>query len=846
MATIKEVDLLLKVGGVWKSVDVDASTSFSIKMQQKDITDPAATLNDYSTQISLPKTPGNNIVFGHIGQYDHEVSRGFNPLVRTPFMLYVRGNLFQAGYMKVEELTKNVYKIRLYGELGDFFYGLSGEDNELRDLPFGTMFDHTIDRNYVLSCQRGGGEQPATYYDHATGSNIYENILTYALTYQGAYDDFDNKTEYSAGALVDATWRDPAAYKEYAEPELTEHGRNRVIGNEFFCGEYRSYYQRPAVKFKVMYNAVLDRAVAKGWKVNLDPSFFNNNNPYWAKLWMMCPQLDVKNSISPDNNIWVGANDGTVQLLQEFISDNGSNTLTESISTGYSDLPDENKIQQGKTYLITGEIVYRVKAISKDNTPVTAITKRNTARVNFNLTIGTDTLYFTGDRYFADKDYDGSLDAVRLGSKIPGFFLDAPGSYDFYYDKSDDRQYSVGSDLIFRAKINMLYTYGSSNPLSGISLMAASSGDTYWIRANADRNVAYSMALEIQPASYINISEISAVGLRSLSKVTYGDIIKSEEDCFKFLTSYNKLFGLYYVKNDAEKTIDIMTRNTFYGAKDIADWTEKIDYSRDVTTNPVPFTYKRGVFKWPDNETKYEQAYLKGTGKSYGSMLFDTGYEFNSDDKDYLDGVMFNNAIVATDYSQYYLGRNARMYRDNKALPHFQDADGGKVDTGYCLFFDAGISEPLKNRYTITDDTSVMYDAGFCWSDNYMPAGTCQQFYRTLLFNGNTYSLYFGEIGTARYNDLEPAFTENDALYGRFWKRYINDLFNRNNKVMTCHVNLSTADVTADIFRKFIFINNTAWVIDKIHGFNPLSKASTKVTLVKVQDIENYTSGQRY
>lgn len=77
----------------------------------------------------------------------------------------------------------------------------------------------------------------------------------------------------------------------------------------------------------------------------------------------------------------------------------------------------------------------------------------------------------------------------------------------------------------------------------------------------------------------------------SNAPITKEMLLKTEASPADYLLSYAKMFGLYFVKDVDSKTITIYNRNSFF-QNEVEDWTDKIDYSKDMTITPLLFDKK--------------------------------------------------------------------------------------------------------------------------------------------------------------------------------------------------------------------------------------------------------------
>lgn len=77
-------------------------------------------------------------------------------------------------------------------------------------------------------------------------------------------------------------------------------------------------------------------------------------------------------------------------------------------------------------------------------------------------------------------------------------------------------------------------------------------------------------------------------------------------------------------------------------------------------------------------------------------------------------------------------------------------------------------------------------------------------------------------------------------IYTLFWKRFIDERYNKNNKVVTCYVKLDTNDFQNFEFNKFVNIDNQLYFVNRIFDFNLTSNEPTKVELITIQDPAAY------
>ena len=134
---------------------------------------------------------------------------------------------------------------------------------------------------------------------------------------------------------------------------------------------------------------------------------------------------------------------------------------------------------------------------------------------------------------------------------------------------------------------------------------------------------------------------------------TKSTFLKTEKTPADYLLDYCKLFGLYFIKDINSKTVDIVTRNTFFTGK-VHNYQTRLDLSKDMTVTPILFDKKfyKMVLQLPD--TKFSQRYDKQYSQTYGQKRVSTGYNFNYETKDIYSGNMYQTTVPAIDSNRLY------------------------------------------------------------------------------------------------------------------------------------------------------------------------------------------------
>ena len=866
---------VLTNGDIYRELDVDINTSFEFNLRFGDLTNPTTTKVPFSTQINIPMTSNNNDIFNHIWRIDHNV-HSFNPLKRVPFRLFINNNLYEIGYVKLETVDRT-YNIRLFGGLGDYFYTMS--NIKIKDLDWEEL-SHYINKDQLHSSLQANSLV-----------NINKDIISdkfkYALTYQGKYDDFDNKSiatldKDGRKVIQEVKW----SYKDktFQSVDLKEHHRAGTAHYDYgdweYAGEYRSYYQRPALKLSYMFEKILNRMTEEGWKTNLDSSFFNRSNPYWEDVWVIKKQYKVDGSGGIGSNVEVPKMDDNMNI--EGIGYNYSGKFLKGSKGGFvlrgkpklsSVMPDDNVTISIPITIssdgwnidnpidISAEIPFRILVTMPTNNPKPKDKPMRKVGGDYDMRVKcyikhTNTVTNMTQRInLYDNDSETKEEVITLNDlKHNNNRLDLiTPQYNRYTD--DNTQHYISTErgtqeFSFRGSGKITpSTLDNKAENNKFELVFYVDGTTWWRRNDHNWYTEFGARIDLLAGTEINIVKTSKnQEARSSRLIKASNIFQDDKNCFEFITSYCKMFGLMFEKNPVKKEINILTRPTYFQGLNIVDWSNKMDRKEPYEITPVPFEYRYGVFKYNNKKTKFEEDYSNKFDKDYGSLVFDNGLEFTGEQKDYIDKIIFDNGIYVKERSQYYLGRDSDLLSDNKSLLHFENKSGAKVDTDYVLAFYGG-KKNVSQALLLTDDTDDMLIDGYCWTDRQdssILTYKYNDFKRELGKNDRVYSLKFGRPQLAYHPDDLVAshsspYIGSETIYRRFWSDFINGRFDKNNKLLKAKFDINNIDLI-DIFRKFVKIDDTLWVVEKINDFNPTNNELTDVVLIKVKDINNFVS----
>ena len=683
-------DLHLYIGN--REVEFHSNPEILYTYQTDDLNNPTIVKNSFSKTITIYGSSANNQLFGHFWNVERlQVNGGdgsgiyFNASKKMPFALYIGNEIYEQGYVKLDEVRRvdgnYEYDITLFGGLGDFFYNLSinddGNEMKLSDLAFGEDIDFTININTVKEA----------WSALENGTNGKWQTINFMPAYNGLPDDFD-----SDKIIINTKGTNLTKTK-------AEGGKNYKTKNDYVLGtlpdemtewetrDLRSYLQRPCIRMKEVVKACCDPVNNGGYEVVLDSDFFNENNPYWEKTWLTLPMIQALEYDSGEQTLegakliaseTTGDTEGYMYQDLNFDMGEYPNSVPSSISlkatidvnlkyenTSYAWFWNRNGDSYHTGWWCVGSLFCQLLAFNGDTVVGASQVYNLTTPIRHNgkLYYGDNTDYDGGHKY---TPYMGKSITNILGTfKSDGFTIEndsSPAVFPFVINGLTTNVTSV----------KMCYYWGASKDKIKKAKRAFCLFDRTY--SNGWASQGYNSNYSTNPtdaAMVIKTSNLKAVlgGTigRTGTEVTKSLILNTEASPADYLLSYCKMFGLYFTKDVYENKIYIETRKSFYNRDEVINLEELVDYSKGVNISPIAFDTKWVQFSQEKDETQFSSNYLTTKGIDYGCKVLNTGYEFNSEKKELLEENVIKSGIEGLERSKYFVAYN----NDNVCRPWF-------------------------------------------------------------------------------------------------------------------------------------------------------------------------------
>lgn len=864
-----------------QQADLNGQTLVQMNYTAEELSNPTIVKNSYSQQVTLQGTPTNNKLFGGIFQLDRATKGGgatnsgvfFNPSAKTPFVIMdEKSAIVERGYMRLDNIERKganvAYKVTLFGGLGEFFYNLAydeqGEKKSLASLQY--LNTRSADNELDFTISASAISQAWSAMQSGATSGMW-SVINFAPAYNGIPSDSLSPDK----AIIRAS-------DAGLQTSVTEDGKTygTVDGwafvqlekeyTEWQTKDFRSYLQRPVISMRKIIEACCNPSNNGGFSVELDPAFFNENNPYYTKTWVTLPIL---------NTLDLAANDGSSSLSWN------ENNYGDST---YSVIADTSL--QGKT----SSLVLSVK-------PKVLCSASNTKA------------------YLSNSADDSNYIRVRLRTNGVSISDQQTTPWVSFGHLSTDTEASKTICGEFNVDSEGFGVWAGESAIFSLANVASITSifidvisvwniekDTLYTEEGGVINVTgytlQNMGSEATYEGYLNA--------RSGSRVTKKKLLSTEQTPADYFVSYCKMFGLQMLYAKGDGSVKVLARDTFYNGE-VIDLTERIDYAQAVNIKPFVFDSKWYNFGVEYDGGQFAGYYKEAYGRDYGLQRVNTGYSFDANEKNLLDGLAFIGATEVSERSKYNLnlwrggsgesgtvpsgaskvsavmldtGHTYSLYDANGDsteidLPTARSTDyieywntiyrgydiGGRAQfhgdddsaedgNNVLLFYRGFATGGILDQFQLSDDLTVMgtFNEGEpCWMLNGGQTMEGMPLFGRYIYDGNTitHSLDFGVPAELDLPDVEHG--EGATIYARAWRPYISDRYDTDTKVVTCKVDFRGIDVGEHLLRKFYYFGGSWWVLNKIKNFNMAQTAPlVDCEFIKVKNKNNYTKGQSW
>ena len=280
-----------------------------------------------------------------------------------------------------------------------------------------------------------------------------------------------------------------------------------------------------------------------------------------------------------------------------------------------------------------------------------------------------------------------------------------------------------------------------------------------------------------------------------------------------FLKSLAKKFNLVIIPDDQQPThLYITPYKDWIEQGNELDWTSKLDTSKDVQLKPTTdLQAKSMIFTDDKSEDFMNSMFFESSGKIYGSQYVDnTSTDFGKDKEEIT--TIFKPTITS--------------YIPNTGIRSCVCHNDGNASAGIRLSFYCGYSagdNGNDHAWFIGQGSSAVEFTSFSVFQNYEDATVTP----------TTNCLTFAGESTGALGFPIPL----NGAYSVYWKRYIEETYSRDARILTGTFYLSATDIMSMNFNDQIFVKNTYFRLNKISNYPLTGSGNCTVELVKVERV---------
>ena len=358
----------------------------------------------------------------------------------------------------------------------------------------------------------------------------------------------------------------------------------------------------------------------------------------------------------------------------------------------------------------------------------------------------------------------------------------------------------------------VLFSYEAAGNIPG-SVMSPSfgsitldAGEQCWISI---RTLSGSASLD--PA--INDSwvtwHISADSSTNLNDILLG--FRGDTSQWEFFKGFIDMFKLVILVDENNPTnLLIEPYADWVGAGNELDWTNKIDKDEFLYT-PIDGLARDISFNFTEDANAWETVALNHPNKWLWGYNFASGIEIIDKDNDEVEITPFSDTLV-DDISS-----------SNSAMPRI--IDNSAINGGYALHY-------WENNMRLLYDNGVHSFTG----GTYSLGDFVNQSDRLVFSAVNDYPIT-STSKSLRFNTIAEPYDNNvllNNLYNTYWAQYIDELYNKDTRIIKVEAFLTADDITKLNFNDTILIKSTRYRIYKIEY---RAGAMSKLELITIRNL---------
>jgi hypothetical protein len=417
-----------------------------------------------------------------------------------------------------------------------------------------------------------------------------------------------------------------------------------------------------------------------------------------------------------------------------------------------------------------------------------------TSQGNFNITFAVDLYISSLTAFNYLNTYDLNIGLTRNGIEtiVPMYFGQGLTNGNYAWDAGSQSWEFEAVDIDIHAVCNAYLELQTGDEVRLYLYSHAGSQTTINILADALFNVSYVTGeLQAQPINFLRNAP--------------------EQKQVDFLRDILKMFNAVLVPNaNVPNAVEIIPMVEYLSSGDDYDWTGKLDLSKDITLTPAADIRKR-LLKWSYKEQGdlINAKYKSGAQRVYGELrLTDAGNDFST--ADYTVELTFGASPCDL------------IPNTNYVIPKYFNETGEFMAPGPRILYKRAFEESAV--VMVYDE--VAEEASF----TVIPL-LCH--YQSVPTEIGTNDLNFGQEIPPHPIEAMPLHT----LFDRYWRQYISELYDDEQKIMEAYFQLDVTDVFNLKFNDRIWVQDSLWRVIELTDYIVADEQVTKCKLMRLLDL---------
>lgn len=862
MAEIR-VELRDFTDNILGDLDITSSDNFplSLNFQNFDVRDFNSRNGSFSKTFKIPATRNNNKLFNHIYRDGHALVK--DTIKQIPSTIYSDNIPIIVGKIRVTQIIKDTsvqeYECIFLGDNMDWANSI--KNKELKELTFSDS------QGYIFENPHGfdGNSPNQNAHSYQDFSSTIDKLV-YPLLSVGEGDSIKNQVVESdfvpcvyvknvwdkifkeQGYSVTSTFCDSDFFKSLVMPLIFE--KNAEVFNDKFGKIYRNTDEN--LTDEVAGNSfsdgdgtvTLNRAVGNpSVNIDVDPVSYDHDGD---------GSKDLGNTTGGVFYVFGGDN-----FTDDAPSDGAFNNVADG-NSGLKSLLVKNAEGESNLDFDVSVNVFNNSSFSAGADPTMDIYVQGyIAKISdtddddlSQLTDSDNIIYQSTLRYITINKNDSPA-SIDLGSFSQSLTVDD----------------AVGTKYVFYVRFYLEDYAGITVPVFG--------GDD-----NGDVGIKY------KSGSYIEISDGDEIEIGTQIPRIHTLLPNAKQS--EFVSGLAQMFNLQFETDSIAKVIKIEPYDHFYGSfTNAIDWTDKIDYSKNITEEFLYDVKSKIVLKYKDaSDDAFLERYNKKNFIDWGSYeevdeserflegeyVIENKYfspTFNYHEIKYIDETTLSlatgvaatednynaaSAIVAPLIPIYHKEFSDLSTKEDRGEKEFDigarilllpPANGANIqyDSDITIMFSSEFALPTSYSYAPLPNNDM--DA----ESNNNPRFTRGNFINIDNFKWNGSTLEFAQLSNGYENvDLNLSFSDvkydvpeayvtgglntMKGLYHHYYEKMFKQL-KQKPRIKKIYLNLKDTDVSTLDFKKLIFLDGNYYRINKIVDYKPHLEGSTKVELTE-------------